>query len=265
MCCGSPARVSSGAGMQKLACKWCLTLETVPTAKDKPKKGWPEGWLFVPNETEDLLDESQTKPNDTRPPEEPATALIRVFRFAIVAGLGVLDLWSKAAVFEWLTQNRDQLVLDSHGHLRYPILGEWFTFMKSENRGAAWGHFESMPYLLIGGRIVAVLFLSWLVLRATKARPVFTLALMLVLAGASGNLWDNLFLEPPHDHPFGAVRDFIDVYFPVFGEDGWHFPTFNVADSCISVGAVLLLLSGVGSTEEVENVQPAAEQEPAVS
>jgi signal peptidase II len=34
------------------------------------------------------------------------------------------------------------------------------------------------------------------------------------------------------------VRDFIDVYFAAFD---WHFPTFNVADSCITVGAVLLL------------------------
>ena len=45
------------------------------------------------------------------------------------------------------------------------------------------------------------------------------------------------------DRPFKPVRDFIDVYFT--GWD-WHFPTFNVADSCISVGAVLLLLSGLG-------------------
>jgi signal peptidase II len=54
-----------------------------------------------------------------------------------------------------------------------------------------------------------------------------------------GNLYDNLFM-PSGELPFGQVRDFIDVYFRVWD---WHFPTFNVADSCISVGAVLLFLS----------------------
>ena len=54
---------------------------------------------------------------------------------------------------------------------------------------------------------------------------------------------DNLWLEPPgpghmlDGHPFGLVRDFIDVYFARWD---WHFPTFNVADSAITVGIALL-------------------------
>jgi signal peptidase II len=99
-----------------------------------------------------------------------------------------------------------------------------------------------------------------MVLRAPTTRRVFTAALMLVLAGAAGNLWDNLFMEPPSDHPYGEVRDFIDVYFPSIGERGWHFPTFNVADSCITVGAVLLLLSGFGKSDKEETAP--AESEP---
>ncbi len=185
-------------------------------------------------------------------------------RFATVALLCWLDLWSKSRVFEWLTENRSALTVDDHGHLRHRILGEWLTFMKSRNAGAAFGQLDSVPYLLIGGRVLAVLFLSWLILRSPTTRRVFTAALILVLAGASGNLWDNLFLEPPFDHPFGEVRDFIDVYFPMIGENGWHFPTFNVADSCITVGAVLLLLSGVGKREEevvaADKARPSKEQ-----
>jgi signal peptidase II len=69
----------------------------------------------------------------------------------------------------------------------------------------------------------------------------------LVLSGALGNLYDNLFLDDPHDaHPFGKVRDFIDVYFAAFD---WHFPTFNVADSCITVGAILLLYTSLFGKE----------------
>jgi len=211
-----------------------------------------------------LVEDYPSPTSETAPHEEvhvwaPRGLLIR--RFVLVAGLIALDLWSKARVFEWLTDNRFKLDIDTHGHQRHLILGEWFTFMKSLNYGAAFGQLSSVPHLLIGGRVIAVLFLSWLVLRAPKTRRVFTAALMLVLAGASGNLWDNLFMETTGDHPYGAVRDFIDVYFSGIGEKGWHFPTFNVADSCITVGAVLLLLSGFAKDDEKQanSPQPTAE------
>ncbi|HJO27150.1 MAG TPA: signal peptidase II, partial [Planctomycetota bacterium] len=103
-------------------------------------------------------------------------------------------------------------------------------------------------YLLVGGRVVAVLFLSWLLVRTPRGRGLHTAALVLVLGGALGNLYDNLMLPPPAGHPFGAVRDFIDVYFPFWN---WHFPTFNVADSGITTGAVLLFLAGLGRRAEV--------------
>ena len=173
----------------------------------------------------------------------PARARERALRFALVAALLVLDLWSKAGVFAAIEGATD-LVRDSHGHLRWHVLGEdvgWFTFMRSENAGAAFGRFASMPHLLVGGRVVAVLFLGFLVWRAPRDRRWFAAALVLVLAGALGNLYENLVLEAPEDHPYGLVRDFIDVYFGVWD---WHFPTFNVADSCITVGAAILLLSG---------------------
>jgi len=55
-------------------------------------------------------------------------------------------------------------------------------------------------------------------------------ALALILGGALGNLWDRVVL--------GAVVDFIDVHYA-----GWHWPAFNVADSAISIGALMLLAS----------------------
>lgn len=66
-------------------------------------------------------------------------------------------------------------------------------------------------------------------------------ALALELGGAEGT--------------YGAVRDFIDVYTPQWRDTlpwGSHFPTFNVADSCISVGAVLLLITGFGEGKDDE-------------
>jgi len=172
------------------------------------------------------------------------------------------DLASKSAVFEWLGPKTEAelaagatpppLVADRHGdhHERYPLAGEWLALMLNRNTGAAFGQLANVPYLLVWGRVAAIVLLLWLICRAPARQGLYLTSLVLIASGALGNLYDNLFLEPPDNppgHPFGAVRDFIDVYFAVWD---WHFPTFNVADSCISVGAVFLLLSGFGSRAE---------------
>ena len=166
------------------------------------------------------------------------------WRLSIVAVLVALDLWSKAAVFARLGPPLRPLAsapveYDAHGHPRELILGDWLALMTSLNPGMAWG-FDRLPtHVLVFGRCAAVLVLIWLTLRNPRGRRTLTIALVLVLAGAMGNLYDNLFTSS-EGRPFGMVRDFIDVYFSVWD---WHFPTFNVADSCISIGAVMLFAS----------------------
>ena len=54
----------------------------------------------------------------------------------------------------------------------------------------------------------------------------------LILGGALGNVWDRITL--------GYVIDFIDFYY-----NSWHWPAFNVADSAITVGAVMLVIDGL--------------------
>ena len=170
----------------------------------------------------------------------------------VVAGLLVLDLWSKSAAFEFLAEAsaEGRLVRDDTGHYRYPLVGDWLGMMRNLNYGAAFGQLKGIPTALVGLRTVAILVLGVLVFRAPRGQSLYLSALVLILAGAMGNLYDNLF-HRPYDHeagrPFGPVRDFIDVYFQGLR---WHFPTFNVADSCITVGAVLLLLSGLVAEKE---------------
>ncbi|MFT7406292.1 signal peptidase II [Zhongshania sp.] len=75
----------------------------------------------------------------------------------------------------------------------------------------------------------------WL-MRLRREQWLLSLALALVLGGALGNLWDRLFL--------GYVIDFVSVH---WGDS--YFPTFNIADAGISVGACLLLLDMVVNPE----------------
>ncbi|MCZ6596162.1 MAG: signal peptidase II [Planctomycetota bacterium] len=170
-------------------------------------------------------------------------------RFLIVVVLVALDLWTKAAVFGWLEgENPPELVRDAHRHERFLVLGNWLALMTSLNEGAAFGGFKDWPHLLVGGRTVAVIVLLVALWRTKREHMLLLWGVVLVLAGASGNLYDNLFLD--NGDPFGKVRDFIDVYF-VFKD--WHFPTFNVADSCITCGAACFLLYGLFHREEEQS------------
>jgi signal peptidase II len=77
---------------------------------------------------------------------------------------------------------------------------------------------------------IVILVMTW---RLGAGDTQVAAGLMLVLGGAIGNVIDRL--------RFGHVVDFIDVYY-----ETWHWPTFNVADSAITVGAVLLVLDAFG-------------------
>jgi len=193
----------------------------------------------------------------SKTPEERISRRLVAVCFVIVVALIALDLWSKSAVFAWLEGGSAELVYDRHGHERVPLIGDWLTFMTNRNYGAAFGQLDQIPYVLVSGRIIAALVLAWLIVRAPRGQRVYLTSLVLILSGALGNLYDNLFkpLTPAPDKVFGPVRDFIDVYFYVEAWNlDWHFPTFNVADSCITVGACLLLVSGFfgGSKDKAE-------------
>jgi len=188
------------------------------------------------------------------PPERARPSWRRhAIAFAVVLGLIALDLWSKSYVFALLDPIDAPGAALEYGtsernHPRISLLGDWLGLMLNLNYGAAFGQGSGFQGALVIGRIVAAVFLSVLIVRAPVGQRVYLTALVLVLAGALGNLYDNLFYDPHAavpgylpDRAYSPVRDFIDVYFHAWD---WHFPTFNVADSCITVGAVLLVLAG---------------------
>ncbi|NPB05161.1 MAG: signal peptidase II [Aquificae bacterium] len=105
----------------------------------------------------------------------------------------------------------------------WPVHNEGFTFglLRDWEGPLRDALYYGVPTLLV--------FLLALALVKAKGGAV-RLALALVLGGALGNLTDRLLL--------GKVRDFLDLHW-----NGWHYPTFNAADVCISVGLLLLLLA----------------------
>ncbi len=114
------------------------------------------------------------------------------------------------------------------------IIPGFFRLTHLENTGAAFSLFADSPSpfrttLLIAFSVAALAVVSVLL---WKDRSVFhsgTLALSLILGGAVGNLWDSV--------SDGKVTDFLDFYIGAH-----HWPPFNVADSAIVVGALLLFL-----------------------
>lgn len=107
----------------------------------------------------------------------------------------------------------------------------FFNLVLVYNRGAAFSILSDAAGwqrgLFIAIALVASAWIVWLLSRHASHR-LFALALSLVLAGALGNVIDRVAV--------GAVIDFLDVH-----ALGYHWPAFNVADSAITCGAVLLI------------------------
>ena len=108
----------------------------------------------------------------------------------------------------------------------------FFDLVRAHNTGAAFSFLAGASgwqrWFFIGLGGVAAVFIVWLLARHRDQR-LFCWALALVLGGAVGNVVDRIL----HGH----VVDFIQVHW-----GGAYFPSFNVADSAISIGAVLLIL-----------------------
>ena len=147
----------------------------------------------------------------------------------------------RAALWPWLGIALAVVLLDQFtkvlivGHFQ---LGEsrtvtsFFNVVRVHNAGAAFSFLAGASgwqrWFFVGLGAAAAAFIVWL-LKHHGGQRLFGWALALILGGAVGNVIDRLL----HGH----VVDFIQVHY-----GGAYFPSFNVADSAISIGAVLLIL-----------------------
>jgi len=106
------------------------------------------------------------------------------------------------------------------------------------NPGMAFGVRLIPPWVLILVKAITAVVIGIYILRSSRLIFLQTLPLALIMGGALGNLTDRL--------RWGEVVDFISVDFPDFLMERW--PTFNVADSAVSVGVTILILFSLFSS-----------------
>jgi signal peptidase II len=137
----------------------------------------------------------------------------------------VADRLTKTAILEHLPHGAHQPVFPG------------FTLTHVRNPGIAFSLFadggpltRTLLHLVI---LIAVVVIAWMVVQHGRHRFASGLAFGLILGGAVGNLIDRVL--------YGWVLDFLHVWVRI-GDRVWSWPDFNIADSAISCGAVLLIL-----------------------
>src|SRR6516165_4800642 len=147
---------------------------------------------------------------------------MRKYHMIIAASVVLLDQVSK-----WLVAQKIAL------YDGVDVVPGFFRLTHVQNEGAAFGLFSNSTSqwkvaMLIMFSVAALAVVSALLWKNGNAMNATAIALSLVFGGALGNLWDRV--------SSGRVIDFLDIYY-----GSHHWPAFNVADSAIVIGALLLL------------------------
>jgi signal peptidase II len=132
-------------------------------------------------------------------------------------------------------------------HHSIPVIENFFSLTYIRNTGAAFGIFAGSHELfrltfLIAFSLAAIGFILVMLRRLPESEKALTVALAFILGGAVGNLIDRLL--------YGEVIDFLDFYW-----SGYHWPAFNVADSFITSG-VLVMLFRLATTKDSDPFAP---------
>ena len=134
-----------------------------------------------------------------------------------------------------LDQFSKTLILGNYqlGDSRY--VTSFFNVVRVHNTGAAFsflagaGGWQRWFFITLG--FVATGFIVWM-LRSHPTQKLFCFAVTMIMGGALGNVGDRML--------HGYVVDFIQVH-----AGGWYFPSFNLADSAITLGAILLIVDEI--------------------
>jgi signal peptidase II len=138
-------------------------------------------------------------------------------------------------------------------HDAFDILSGYLRFSYVQNSGIAFGLFADIqsvwkPYILALMAIVAIVVIVLYSARMPSNRILLQIALAMTMGGILGNFTDRIMN--------GFVVDFIEFHL----RDQFHWPTFNLADSAITIGIILLLIDTIKNPDKEEEPegQPAA-------
>lgn len=145
------------------------------------------------------------------------------------AAIIVLDQIIKAVAADVLSLHQPVRVMAGVNLTLMHNTGAAFSLL---NEAGGWQRWL-FTVLAVGVSTVIVVWLA----RLPPQRRWLACALALILGGALGNLWDRLVL--------GYVIDFVDLYYKTY-----HWPAFNLADSAITVGALMFILDGFRRTAD---------------
>ena len=139
--------------------------------------------------------------------------------------IAVVDQLTKLAIIEWIPLY-DRVPLNSFINLTHQKnTGAAFSFLADAGGWQRW-------FFVVLASGVSVVIAVWIWRIRNTGQTILSAGLALVLGGAVGNLIDRILL--------GHVTDFFQVWF-----GSWAFPSFNVADAGISVGAALLIIDAL--------------------
>ncbi len=163
-----------------------------------------------------MSDDTENKPTGYR-----SFALWGVLATVVI----ILDQLTKWMIVKWVPLY-DKIPVNSFINITHQRnTGAAFSFLADASGWQRW-------FFIILAATVSAYIVWWLWRIRTAGQVILSAGLSLVLGGAIGNVIDRIML--------GSVVDFIQVYIV-----GWPFPSFNIADAAISVGAVFLIIDAL--------------------
>ena len=145
-----------------------------------------------------------------------------MFRWLIFSvTIVILDQITKFFAVQFLVLHEPKYIYDGLNFTLMYNTGAAFSFLSDAGGWQRW-------FFIGVSCLVSIIIVIWMYNTLAKSRCLL-FALSFILGGALGNLWDRLTL--------GYVVDFIEVYY-----ENFYWPAFNIADSSITIGAILLIL-----------------------
>lgn len=142
--------------------------------------------------------------------------------------------WLWLSLFIVVADQLTKWLAERHLDLHMPVpVFPGFNLTLIYNPGAAFSFLGDAGgwqrwFFIIVAVVISAILIVWLY-RLSRSERWLACGLALIVGGAIGNLWDRV--------AYGHVIDFIDVYY-----QNWHWPAFNIADSAITIGAVMIII-----------------------